>query len=120
MPEQDWIADVRTGEKMAEIISRILDGICTLNEVYFLYWIIGEILELRNDNRAKIKKALVVVVGTVMTLGMNSIVLTSAYTTMMILVYSCVTVLLFWKCEYFSGDCINGQLFPVYFGERDI
>ena len=102
---------------MAEIISRILDGICTLNEVYFLYWIIGEILELRNDNRAKIKKALVVVVGTVMTLGMNSIVLTSAYTTMMILVYSCVTVLLFWKCDIFQAIALTGSYFLFILGK---
>lgn len=57
-----------------KIMSQILDVICTLNEVYYFYWIIGEILESRNVNKIKAKKVLLIVVETTMVLGMNSIV----------------------------------------------
>lgn len=98
-------------------MSQILDVICTLNEVYYFYWIIGEILESRNVNKIKAKKVLLIVVETTMVLGMNSIVLTSAYTTMMVLIYSCVTVLLFWKCDIFQAIALTGSYFLLILGK---
>lgn len=100
-----------------KIMSQILDVICTLNEVYYFYWIIGEILESRNVNKIKAKKVLLIVVETTMVLGMNSIVLTSAYTTMMVLIYSCVTVLLFWKCDIFQAIALTGSYFLLILGK---
>lgn len=100
-----------------KIMSQILDVICTLNEVYYFYWIIGEILESRNVNKIKAKKVLLIVVETTMVLGMNSIVLTSAYTTMMVLIYSCVTVLVFWKCDIFQAIALTGSYFLLILGK---
>lgn len=98
-----------------EIISQILNIVCTLNEAYCFYWIIGEILEIRNNNNVKIKKILLIAVETIIVLGMNSIVLTSAYTTMLALIYSCVTALLFWKCDIFQAVALTGSYFFLIF-----
>lgn len=102
------------------VLSRIVDVVCTINEAYWLYQIVEALYERRNSVFSRLRYRWVLkwwMIGcyVLIVVGLNSITLTSSYTIPIVCVQSILCIGLFWKCDMWNTIAVvSGYLLALY------
>lgn len=99
-----------------EILSTILDIFYTFLEIFCLYRYVNFFYEQKNrkkflKNRNHLFTILLIICSVVIILGLNSIVLTSPYTVVVVLLLNIILIRTFWKCDIVNVVAIVGGYF---------
>jgi len=96
------------------MLSRMIDLLCTINEGYWLYRIVDTVYERREGffSRLMDRRILVwVMIGgyVLIVLGVNSFVVTSVYTVPIVIAEGTLCACLFWKCTIWDSIAVMGS-----------
>lgn len=96
-------------------VSMILDVLCTMNEVFWMFYLANHLLQRRKfaGNRGLFICGIIGYVSLVISL--NQIVLTSPYTTIIAILYMIICMSLLWKSDLLNSIAIVGAYFTAMF-----
>lgn len=108
-----------------KIVATLLDVLCTFNEVFWLYQLVGVFLESKDyffnkKINCQLIKYLAHAIYILSVISLNHIELTSAYTMVVIMVLNILWVVCFWKCDFTQVFAVVGGYFFAMFLEGNI
>lgn len=102
--------------RMLDILSKILDVIYTFLEIFCLYRYVGIFYERKKfdkllENSKLISFGVPIVCYIVTVMLLNSIVLTSPYTIIVLVLQNIIFIWMFWECDILNAVAVSGGYF---------